>query len=283
MPTLLRALEYCNKLDLELDEKKRLHRIRKSRKWDCQPVEYKAMTCGGRLPPLQKIWVAKRSKYKKTIDDWNPSAVPNRRKLQPIDQRRRRSSGWNVSKSRARILAVMKSTEAASKVKSGLPFTKRDFDRLKCCFEALDVDGNGVLDYEELQEVGDFCGFKVDHQTFEKMDTDDSGTIEFCEMLLLIYPNCPTRDITLAIAKWDPEAPDLVWSDHFEQDDAAEIEQVFSFFSDSERYLTADGLRKKLSKTISTEYINSLISEFGYNGTMTVSQFADMMYNNYNR
>eukprot|EP01060_Flectonema_neradi_P009783 TRINITY_DN16984_c0_g1_i1.p1 TRINITY_DN16984_c0_g1~~TRINITY_DN16984_c0_g1_i1.p1 ORF type:complete len:284 (+),score=62.65 TRINITY_DN16984_c0_g1_i1:79-930(+) len=277
MPTLLQAIGYCDTLDLELDEKlkKQQPKRKKGRNWDFQPLQSRAVTCSGRLPPLQRTKVTSTEECKKRIDDRNKVEM-HRRKLPPLLQRRK-SSGWDIAKGRARILAVMKSTETKKVQKSGLPFTKKDFDRLKCCFEALDIDRNGVLDFGELQEVGDFCGFKVDQETFEKMDTDNSGTIEFSEMLRIIYPNCPVRNITLAIAKWDKDAPQLVWSDQFEQEDAAEIEQVFRFFSDSEPALTINHLRSKLSPIIGTEYIESLFSEFGANNQMSVAQFSEMM------
>ena len=180
------------------------------------------------------------------------------------------------------VLQTADNERPSSRMKGGkgakLPFGKDEYLRLRSCFEAIDKDGSGALDWEELQELGQLSGHVIGYDTFIRMDTDGSGTIDFIEMLKCMYPHCPQRSILHAAGRWGlPASVDVyredepAWKERF--DNADEICDIFSSFQrPGNDYVTFADLRANLSQSVSNEWISSVIAEYGVDGIIRLEQ-----------
>lgn len=175
---------------------------------------------------------------------------------------------------------------------SQFPFTREEYDRLRGCFEAIDEDANGELDWNEIQDLGLLTGFSMQRSMFEKMDRDGSGSLDFVEMLRGFYPHCPIRDINWAVRNWGlprEDAPGDMdmddkrhWEDDFEHEDAQEIAEMFSAFDKNGSGAVAfEELRTILrSRQLFTDdFIHDLIKEHDARGvgSLNISGFASLM------
>eukprot|EP01065_Artemidia_motanka_P004368 TRINITY_DN12080_c4_g1_i1.p1 TRINITY_DN12080_c4_g1~~TRINITY_DN12080_c4_g1_i1.p1 ORF type:complete len:462 (+),score=124.97 TRINITY_DN12080_c4_g1_i1:50-1387(+) len=176
------------------------------------------------------------------------------------------------------------------------PFTRDEYTRLRECFEAIDEDGNGELDWGEIQELGSLTGFRMDRSTFDRMDRDGSGTIDFVEMLRGFYPQCPIRDVNWAVRNWgmpredapaDIEDGDVAWQDDFETEDAQEIAEIFAVFNKAGGHgITFSELRSQLDNHyFSDEHLHQIFEEFDTNGDgmLSISAFARLLAESYQK
>eukprot|EP01062_Namystynia_karyoxenos_P066333 TRINITY_DN60299_c0_g1_i1.p1 TRINITY_DN60299_c0_g1~~TRINITY_DN60299_c0_g1_i1.p1 ORF type:complete len:548 (+),score=93.52 TRINITY_DN60299_c0_g1_i1:74-1645(+) len=167
------------------------------------------------------------------------------------------------------------------------PFSREDYVRLKECFEAIDENCNGELDWGEVQDLGSLTGVQMDKQTFLRMDRDASGTLNFVEMLRGLYPRVPIRDINWAVRHWGlprEEAPgedaNTTWQDEFEPEHAQEIMAIYDAFNTTGgQGITFAELRARLDSNIFTDaQVREMIFEHsGGHRWLTVGDFASLL------
>ena len=236
-----------------------------------------------KLPPIdsRKVSVASKASYK------SPRASP--RHQSPRASRAKVLSAFSADFSKKAVVGVVlqsadneRDEKAAKKRSVKLPFGKDDYMRLKSCFEAIDKDASGTLDWEEMQELGELSSHTITEETFLKMDADGSGSVDFVEMLKCMYPQCSNRALLYATSKWgmpisvdlsDAEEPE--WKDMFTREQAQDICDIFASFkpedSDADHLCFAD-LRAHLSQSISNRWIDNTLKEFGDGKRITIEQ-----------
>jgi len=112
-----------------------------------------------------------------------------------------------------------------SKVKSLYPrmevsMPPDDVVRIRGCFEAIDVDGSGEIDEEELGIAFQMMGMKLDkkelHEAFLEVDLDGSGSVEWPEFMFLMSKFGAGESL----------------ESKFTDERLAELREVFSLFDD---------------------------------------------------
>eukprot|EP00930_Biecheleria_cincta_P070323 TRINITY_DN57965_c0_g1_i1.p1 TRINITY_DN57965_c0_g1~~TRINITY_DN57965_c0_g1_i1.p1 ORF type:complete len:616 (-),score=151.25 TRINITY_DN57965_c0_g1_i1:24-1871(-) len=166
-----------------------------------------------------------------------------------------------------------------SKVKSLKPrldvsLPDSDVIRIRGCFEAVDADGSGEIDEEELGAAFRMMGMKLDdqelHKAFLEVDLDGSGTVEWPEFLFLMSKFGAGESL----------------ESKFTEERLAELREVFNLFDeDGNGTLDADELAlvmRSVGLVPSMQEIKNMIDEVDADGSGSIEwpEFLFLMSRN---
>merc|ERR1711907_562487 len=119
----------------------------------------------------------------------------------------------------------------------GRSISKKDYKVLKQVFIGYDKDNSGTVTYEEfLKFIGSQDGKALGRTQsaagiFEQMDSDQSGEMDFKELLLAYYPLCTREEIQKFIDKYDPPPPPPVVKEKvLTEEQQEELESIMNLF-----------------------------------------------------
>ncbi|KAJ9470835.1 Caltractin [Diplonema papillatum] len=189
--------------------------------------------------------------------------------------------------SRPASLRRMKSRRKKWQERIIFPFSAIEYRSILNNFEDVDTDGNGCLDWSEVCGIGTSLGGKViDYQDFKKMDSDGSGSVEFLELLRVLYPNTPVATLKLAVRKWGSphacrEGYGGDWHEVLSEEQRDELVAIYHLYTAGGTVpLTYDSLRRAVgTAAISHEELQRICADHDTDGdgVLSLDDFATLM------
>eukprot|EP01001_Neometanema_parovale_P006500 NODE_2857_length_1325_cov_88.194676_g2713_i0.p1 GENE.NODE_2857_length_1325_cov_88.194676_g2713_i0~~NODE_2857_length_1325_cov_88.194676_g2713_i0.p1 ORF type:complete len:373 (+),score=56.68 NODE_2857_length_1325_cov_88.194676_g2713_i0:77-1195(+) len=163
------------------------------------------------------------------------TAPPRRHRPTPREEQRMKAKAWLENRKNRRLATVVTAVDTVS-----LPIEEAEYLAVVKEWERLDPMATGELGLAELIELGETVGIKVDMAVFKKMDRDRSGTVDFMELLKILWSHVTARDRSRATKQWGKPHPNKAamadleareWQQRYDQSSLEELTAIFKIFA----------------------------------------------------